>query len=418
MSPGVPATLAGGLRVVDLAGPEAESCGRILATMGADVIRVESPGGRGGRAAAPAREGDLDLESWAENLGKRSITLDLTDPRGHALLLRLLEDADALIHTRPAADSKAAGLDYESLREAFPRLIHVTVTPFGAGGPHSDWAATDLIVQAMGGHMYVTGDDDRPPVRVGVPVAYRHGGAEAAAMVMVAYYERQVSGLGQAIDISLQECLTWTMLNTTMTWELTGRDEVRGGIVRRERSSTIYTRLIWNCADGYVHFVPVGGGGGSSRVKSWDRLVTWMEESGFGAPILRARDWNGADQHSFGQEEYDALAGQIQRFLLSKTVAELYERAVGDVLLLAPVSTVADILASPQLEYRDYFAPVSDPALPQPVRMPGAFARLTQTPLLPPGRAPRTGEHNHEVLVGELGLSDAEYASLVSEGVV
>ncbi|ODU04505.1 MAG: hypothetical protein ABS81_09525 [Pseudonocardia sp. SCN 72-86] len=413
-----PPTLLAGLRVVDLTTVEGHVCGRILASMGADVVKVEPPGGDSTRGTAADADSLGAARWWAENLGKKSITLNLEVEAGRELLERLLESADVLVHSFTRPTLERLGIDHAELSLRYPRLIQAAITPFGLDGPHSSFEATDLTIQAMGGHMYVTGDDDRAPVRVGVPVAHRHGGAEAAAAISVAYYERQVSGLGQVIDVSMQECVVWTMLNTTMTWELTGRNEVRGGAVRRERSSPIYTRLVWRCNDGLVHFVPVGGGGGRSRVKSWDRLVSWMESEGYGAPILRAKEWNGEHQHDISQEEYDALSAQIQAFLLTKTVAVLYDRAVVDGLLLAPVATVPDVLASRQLDDRQFFRVIEDPALGGPATVPGPFARFTRTPLVPPTRAPRVGEHNREIYTDGLGLSDDELAALTATGVI
>ncbi len=411
-------SLLGGLRVLDLTTVEGHTCGRILASMGAEVIKVEPPGGEGGRGYLPAMESPDDSRWWAENLGKKSVTLNLAVAEGRALLDRLLPDADVFVHSFTRPTLERLGLDHDELTRRYPRLIQAAITPFGLDGPYSGYEATDLTIQAMGGHMYVTGDADRSPVRVGLPVAHRHGGAEAAAAITVAYYERQVSGLGQTIDVSMQECVIWTMLNTTMTWELTGRDELRGGAVRRERSSKIYTRLIWHCQDGLVHFVPVGGGGGKSRVKSWNRLVDWMEAEGFGAAILRAKDWNGEHQHDISQKEYDALSARIQEFLMTHTVAELYDRAVTDGLLLAPVASVPDILESRQLRDRGFFETVADPQLAQPVTVPGAFARFTHTPLTAPTRAPRVGENNTEIYCNALGMAETELDSLASTGVI
>ncbi len=410
-----PASALSGLRVIDLTDTSGYICGHTLAQLGADVIKVERPGGDADRATAPASDTGVGFAWWALNSGKRGVTLDLATVDGRSVLRRLLDTADVVIESGERSLLASLGLDQAQLAAEFPRLIVTSISPYGATGPRAGSPATDLTVQALGGHMYVTGDEDRSPVRVGLPVSGLHAGVEAAAMTLVAVYERQTSGLGQYIDVSMQECLLWTMLNTTMTWELTGRIEGRGGAVRKERASTIMTRLIWDCADGLVHFVPVGGGGGRSRVKSWDRFASWMESEGFGAPILRARDWNGADQHSMTQEEYDAIAAAIKPFLMQHTVAELYDRAVVDGLLLAPVSTVREALASRQLVEREYFQRLDDDQLGE-VAMPGAFARLSVTPLSPLGPPPHAGQHNEAVL-GEL-LSDAERRDLTARGIM
>lgn len=406
-----------GLRVLDLSDQRGYLCGRTLAQLGADVIKIEPPDGDPGRRTlAPLNASGSSILWWAQNANKRSVTLDVRKTAGRDSLLGLLDGADVFIESCTPGELDSLGLGYEALRNRFPKLIYTSISPFGHHGPDAGDAATDLTIQALGGHMYVTGDADRAPVRVGLPVSALHAGVEAAAATLVAVYERQTSGIGQHVDVSMQECLVWTLLNTTMTWDLTGRNEMRGGAVRRERSNPILTRLIWRCADGLVHFVPVAGGGGRSRIKSWETLVAWMESEGFGAPILRAREWNGDDQYSISQDEYDEIASCIQAFLLQHSVAELYERAVTDGLLLAPVSTVPDIVESRQLRDRAFFETVAAPGLADgAVTVPGPFARFSLSRAVPARPAPSVGADNAAVLEA-LETADTGIASDVAEG--
>jgi crotonobetainyl-CoA:carnitine CoA-transferase CaiB-like acyl-CoA transferase len=316
---------------------------------------------------------------------------------------RLEQSADFLVESFAPGYLAGLGLGYEQLRELHPGLVMVSITPYGQAGPHSAWPASDLTVQAMGGHMYLTGDVDRAPVRVGVPASYWHGGSEGAAAAMVAHHYRRRTGRGQHVDVSLQQCVIWTLLNTTMTWQLVGRQEMRGSAFKKERGNTVFTRNTWPCKDGLVQYLPIGGGGGAARSKAFLRFVGWMKEEGAFDPVLTLKDWNDADMFNFDQHEYDVVAERIMHFLQTKSVAEIYDRSVRDRLLIAPMATLKDLLSSVQLNERHFFVDVDHPELGETFRYPGAFAKFSRTPLEPPRRAPRLGEHNHDVLVEEAG---------------
>lgn len=392
-------------RVLDLADCSGALCGAIFAAMGADVICVEPPGGSPIRTLPPFLEDEPGPERslvwWALAANKRSVTLDIEDERQRAALHRLLEDTDFLIESFAPGYLAGLGLSYDDLRERYPRLIFVSITPYGQSGPHAGWVAADINLQAMGGHMYLTGDVDRPPLRVGVPAAYWHGGSEGAAAAMIALHARKRTGRGQHVDVSIQQCVIWTLLNTTMTWQLVHRQEMRGGGVRKERGNTVFTRNLWPCKDGLVQYVPIGGGGGAARSKAYLRFVDWMREDGFFDDVLVKKDWNDVDMFAFEQAEYDAVADCILRFLATKAVSEVYDRSVRDRLLIAPVADVAEVLGSVQLAARGFFVEVDHPLVDRPVTYPGPFATFSQTPLRTPGPAPLLGEHNDEIFAGK-----------------
>jgi crotonobetainyl-CoA:carnitine CoA-transferase CaiB-like acyl-CoA transferase len=371
------------------------------------VIKIEPPGGEAGRRREPVGpEGADGPTSWlwhAFNLGKRSVVLDLDDDDDLARLRELVRTADIVLTDFERVRSPAAA---DELRRAVggdrPELVWTEIWPYGRGGSYEDLPGSDLVAQATGGHLHLNGDEDRAPVAIGLPVALMQGGVEAAGAALMAYYRRLRTGRGQRVDVSLQECIVWTLLNTTMMWQLLGRDETRGGAVRKERANTYYTRLVWECANGYVHFGPVGGGGGIARERSYAALVAWMAEEGADDPLLTSRDWNGADQYSIDQADYDRVAELIGSFLRGKTVEELMERAVRECILLAPVSSVGQVLANPHLRAREFFVPAPGPA-GGVVDLPGPFARLSETPIGDYGPPPRVGEHTDEVLAGLSG---------------
>jgi len=402
-------------RVIDLCDARGALCGGILASMGADVIRVEPPGGCPSRQLAPFYGDVPDPEGslvwWALGKNKRSLTLDLEATEGRAVFHKLLQTADFITESFEPGYLDGLGLGYTQLRQAKPSIVYVSITPYGQTGPHSRWAASDINIQAMGGHMYLTGDIERAPVRVGLPATYWHGGSEGAAGAMAAHHHRRRTGQGQHVDVSMQQCVIWTLLNTTMTWQMVRRQEMRGGTVRKERGNTVYTRIVWPCRDGLVQFIPIGGGGGESRSKAYLRFVDWAKSEGFETGLMTAKDWNNVDMYNFSQAEFDAAAEQIGAFLKTKTIDELYAKAVEHRILLAPIGSIEDLLQSPQLKARQFFVEVEHPELGRSFAYPGAFAIFSETPLEPPRRAPRLGEHTGQIL-GELGYGKDDLVAL------
>ncbi|HTK67102.1 MAG TPA: CoA transferase [Pseudonocardia sp.] len=393
-----------GVRVVELSYAAAAVAGRTLADLGADVVKIEPPGGEAGRRRPPLYDTGAGTVSWfwhTFNLGKRSVTLDLDDAGDVERARRLVASADIVVTDHERLRGPAAA---DRLRAALAgdaeHLVWTEIWPYGRGGSYEELPGSELVAQATGGHLHLNGDEDRAPVAIGLPVATMQSGVEAAAAALMAYYHRLRTGRGQRVDVSMQECITWTMLNTTMMWQLLGRDETRGGAVRKERANTYYTRLVWDCANGCVHFSPVGGGGGIARERSYAALVAWMGEEGADDPLLTARDWNGADQFSIDQADYDRVAEIIGAFLRGKTVEELMERAVRDRILLAQVSSVGQVLHNPHLRARDFFTPAPGPE-GRLVDLPGPFARMSATPIGPYRPPPGPGEHTDAVL-GEL----------------
>jgi crotonobetainyl-CoA:carnitine CoA-transferase CaiB-like acyl-CoA transferase len=414
-------TLLGPYRVLDLSDERGTLCGRILASMGADVIKIEPPGGAPLRGRAPfyrdAPGPENSLAWWALEANKRSLTLDIGHEGGRSLLRQLALTADFLIESFEPGFAASQGLGYDDLHAHNPALVYVSITPFGQTGPRSRWAASDITIQATSGHMYLNGEPDRSPVRLGVSAAYWHGGAEGAQGAMVAHHVRRRTGRGQHVDVSMQQAHIWTLLNTTMTWQLARRQEIRGGSRRKERGHNYYSRHIWSCKDGAVHFVPIAGGGGKSRQHSYTQLMELMKADGFYEPFLDAKDWNGKDMFGIIQAEYDSIAERIAAYFMTKTVTELYDFAVNRQLLLAPLASTKDLLESRQLENREFFVDVHHPRLGRPFSYPGGFAKFSATPLMQPRPAPHVGEHTVEILQ-ELGLTEREIVELRAEGCI
>jgi len=395
--------------------------GRVLADLGAEVVRIERRGGDPARWADPVtrdRTGAArGLGFLAHNLGKRSVTIDIDTEAGSEIIARLAATADIVVLDWERIGSPAeADRLHEICTTANPRLVWCEIWPYGRG-EYEMTPASELTLQAQGGHLYLNGEIDRAPVSVGAPVASSQAGVEAASAALMAYYHARRTGEGQRVDVSVQACVIWTLLNTTMTWQCMGIDEVRGGSVKKERGNSFFTRLVWRCADGYVQFGPVGGGGGAVREASYATLVAWMRDEGFYEEILDAHDWNGEGRFAIPQAAYDEVTALIGHFIEAHTLDELIERGMKRRILLAPIYTIPQLLEAEQLNARGFYRTVNDDARGISARVPGPFARLSATPLLEPRPAPLPGADTTALLT-EAGFGDEAIALLTSAEVV
>ena len=400
-----------GRRVLDLADEQAVLCGRILADMGADVIKVEPPGGDSNRRIGPfwhdQPHPERSLWWFAYAAGKRSVTLDLESRDGRAIFTRLAQSADFVIESFPPGYLDGLGLGYADLERINSRVVLVSVSPFGQHGPHASYQGSDLVGLAMGGLMYTQGDADRSPLAFTAPQAALHGGAEAVAGAMFAHVHRERTGRGQHVDVSVQEAVTWTLMNTTSYWDLNRVNIGRDGAVKNRPSGTT-ARLHWPCKDGYVTF------GGTNE---WAGMSRWMRDEGIDDKILD-RDWESMDRFSFSQEDVDALEELAQSFLAARTAQELYDGAVKWRFMLYPIFTTADLSQYRQLQERDFFVEVEHDEIGERLTYPGPFLRTSEASPRIRGRAPLIGEHNRQVYQGELGLTLDEMRVLKANGVI
>jgi crotonobetainyl-CoA:carnitine CoA-transferase CaiB-like acyl-CoA transferase len=404
-------------RVLDLTTERGLLCGQILGDLGADVVQVEPPGGAAARRLGPFLDDvphpDRSLFWWAHTRNKRSITLDLDRPGGRDILLRLAATAEFLIESDDPGAMAARGLGRDEVERVNPRCIYVSITPFGQDGPRARWAESDLVLMAASGPLLLTGDADRPPIRLPVPQAYLHAGAEAAVAAMVAHHERQRSGRGQHVDVSAQQALTLATQSYILCAQL-GAPEVQrsaGGL----RHGRLELRLLFPARDGHVAITFLFGSaiGPFSR-----RLMEYIHDEGGCDAATRDKDWlRYSELLASGDEpveEFERVKGVIAAFTATRTKAELLAAALARGLLVAPVSTLAEVAESPQLRSRDYWEEVVHPELGRTVRYPGPFARFGASPLRTRRRPPLVGEHNDEVYA-ELGL---DVADLVRRGLV
>ncbi|MDY6908109.1 MAG: CoA transferase [Chloroflexota bacterium] len=408
----------GPYRVLDLTDERGLLCGRLFADLGADVIKVEPPGGDPARSIGPFykdRPGPEKSLFWlAYNAGKRGITLNIDSADGQAILKRLVKGADFLVESFPPGYMAGLGLGYRDLEEVNPGLIMTSITPFGQSGPYAQWKGPDIVPWAMGCYMWMSGEPGRAPLRIShPPQAYLHASAMACVGSLMALHHRARSGAGQHVDLSAQACPTWMLTHTYAYWDLMQVNLDRQGGWRQ--FGPIRMKTLWQCKDGYVAFMFSGGLIGA---KGQRRIVELMERDGIAPEWLSAIDWDSLDAFSAAQERLDPIIEAFGQFFLTKTKAELLKEAVEGGIMLAPVNTVKDVTEDPHLAARDYWVEVEHPELGDTITYPGAPCKLTETPWQIAGRAPLIGEHNEEIYVKELGLAPEELITLKGAGVI
>jgi crotonobetainyl-CoA:carnitine CoA-transferase CaiB-like acyl-CoA transferase len=406
---------------LDLADDSGVLCGRILADLGADVVKVEPPGGDPGRRVGPFAEDRPELErslSWlAGNVNKRGITCNLASESGRALFRKLVARADIVVEAFPPGHLDDLGLGYQVLTGENPGLIVTSISPFGAVGPRATWPGGDLEVSAASGCLWLAGDPDRPPVRNSLPQSPSWAGMYAAVGTLLAVLARDISGRGQQVDVSAQASLVTALSHAPIFWDLLRENPGRSGPFLSGRSvSGAMFRNIWPCRDGYVTFALYGGPAGRSTSRA---LVAWMEERGGAPEVLRQFDWDRFDVATVTPDTVDELERAIAPFLLSLTRREFFEGVVQRNMLGYSVATTDDISRDEQLEVRDFWEEVVAPwgQDGETLRFPGSFALFDGR--RPPIRrgAPSVGEHNVEVY-GEIGLSSEDLVALRGAGVL
>ncbi len=401
-----------GVRVLDLSDESGFLAGKVLGDLGADVVKVEPPGGdlRGRRA--PYLNGEADPErslAWlALNTSKRGITLCRASEAGRSVFRRLAARFDVVLETAPTGKMAADGIGFEDCRADAPGLVWCSVTPFGGSGPRASWRAGDLVVVALGGNMMLTGHADRPPVRCSLPSAWIHAGPEAALGIVMALHQREETGRGQHVDVSLHETQLQSLLSAP------GQHAHQPRPLRRSGARLGRTREIWAARDGWISF---GLRGGAARIPNLEATVSWMAEADLAPDWLRGYDWAGYSHLTVSDEEVARLEDAFGAFFASRTMRELYDGALERRILLAPCNDAREILAHPQLRSRELFTTLDYPELGAAIEHPAFFARAGDGAVGIRRRAPRIGEHNAEVYE-ELGLGPGELEKLAADGVV
>ena len=386
-----------GIRVLDLSTSLAEATGRVLADLGAEVIKIEPPGGCESRFQPPfAAGGEGDPEGslfWqAFGLGKRSVVLDLGKADDRGPFIELVKGADILIESETPGVMESLGFGYHELRQLNKRLLYVSVTPFGQTGPYAAHPATDLTLSAAGGLMNMQGDGDRPPLPIGVPETVHLGATQAAADVILALYARNWSGRGQHLDTSIQAAVLWSLMYVT-DYAALGQNPPGFGEERATRVSSqdiipgLPLPVVEPCKDGFVVMTLVLGAQG---MHGFNAVMSYVgEHGGLDADLMEIEWLTWVQQVQEGSLSLKTAKRGIDQFLAylkTMTKKEIQEQAVAQKWLIAPAYDAPDLLADPQLAARDFWVELAGSLVP------GPFARLSETPIRYRCAAPKLGQ--------------------------
>ena len=318
-------SILGSFRVLDLTDEKGSLCGKILADLGADVIKIEKPGGADSRNIGPFYQNKADRStslSWfAYEQNKRGITLDIEKKDGQNLFFQMVSKADFVVESFPVGYLEELGLGYSALSKINPRVIMTSITPFGRTGPYKNFKASDIVVMAMGGFMYTTGNPDDVPLRVSLPQAFLLASASAASATMAAHYYRQTSGIGQYVDVSAQQCVLLELSNAISLWQLNQTIMKRSGSYLSARWGNIKQRLLWPCKDGYVIFYIIGAKAGARTNRN---LFKWMAEEDMVPDYFRDFVWEELDMAEQTQEMQLLIEEPVGKFFLKHTKEELF----------------------------------------------------------------------------------------------
>ncbi|MBI2913057.1 MAG: CoA transferase, partial [Chloroflexi bacterium] len=340
-----------GLGVVECGGTLAAAyAGKLMADLGADVVKVEQPGsGDPARGMGPFPGNEPHPEKSGTfhylNCNKQGITLNLHDPKGQELLYRLAADADVLVHAHPPAEAAALALDYQRLREVNPRLVMASISPFGQSGPYRDYKAYDITTASAGGWTWINGwpgHPEMPPLKTFGQQTEYQAGVNAAVATLGALFWRLRSGRGQHIEVSAQECIT-AMLEMTFTfWPYMQVPAVRWG------QRPIHPIDFFQCKDGGWIFVLC------IEEAQWKAFVELM-----GSPEWAS--WEVFADRFVRASNYDALRPFLADWVSEWNVTDLYRAAQEKRIPFAPASNLADLLDSPHLKARGFFVEVAHP---------------------------------------------------------
>ena len=332
-----------GCRVLDLTDEKCSLCSKLLAELGADVIKVEPPGGDPARSIGPFYRDiphpEKSLFWFFTNLHKRGITLNIELPEGRDIFKELVESSDFVVESFEPGYMESLGLGYPEMERINPRIIMTSITPFGQTGPYAHYKTTDIVGVSMGGMVYISGEIDRQPNRISAPQFYYVGGLHGAAGSMVAYYHRELTGEGQHVDVSCQQAVVLSLMVVVEIWDMLkfnyrGMGPNYAGA--RPGAGPLFSRVIYPCKDGHV-FALITGAAQAGMVASSKALAEMANREGM-AEELRDYPWQTIDAATITQEELDRIIEPIRVFLETKTKEELFSEALERGILLAPIS--------------------------------------------------------------------------------
>jgi crotonobetainyl-CoA:carnitine CoA-transferase CaiB-like acyl-CoA transferase len=393
-----------GVQVLDLADEKASFCSKLLADLGARVIKIERPGGDPSRQIGPFVGGfphpERSLFFYYNNTNKMGLTLNLEHDEGKVLFFKLLKKTDIIIETFRPGYLKEIGLGFDILSGKNPKLILVSVTGFGENGPRSQYQSCDLVASAFGGQMYVSGSPSTPPLKSFGEQSYYTASLFAAIGILIALRKRVHTGRGEHMDISLQESVASTLDHVMVRYFYDRIIPKRQGNLSWNHSS-----FILPCKDGHIHL---------TISTQWETLVEWIASEGMEEDLMNDK-WKDEE---YRLRNIDHVMDILQRWTQTHSAQELFE--LGQLMRFpwAPILSPKEVLNNLQLKAREFFTDVEHPELKTSVSYPGSPYKFSRSSSCRWKRAPLIGEDNVQIYLGELGLSDEELQRLSSLGVI
>ena len=390
-----------GVKVLDLSEDIAGSfCARLLADYGADVLKLEPPGGAALRRMGPFHHDDPhpdhSLFFLVLNLNKQGATLNLETATGQAILKRLIPQVDVIVESWRPGYLASLGLGYADLRQLNPALTLTSITPFGQTGPYSQYRGEEIVNYAMGMIMSISGVQGREPLKHGGFQAQYEGGLFAAAATSIALFGSEFTGQGEHVDVSITECVASTMMATQTMYPFMG-----GTQIRRRPAGSMFGHPM-PCQDGWI-IVQTGGGA------SWEDLAEFFQ-----CPEMLEERFADRGQRAENGEELDRI---VIDSIKERGKWELFPKAAEYRMLFGLVQTPSELAHCPQLESRNFYREIDHPVMGR-VRVPAELFKLSETPYQLRQPAPTLGQHNHELYVDALGYDHEEYARLRQLGVI
>ena len=389
-------------RVLDIGGPLGLHCTKLLADMGADVIKIEAPEGDQSRRMPPFKDDiphpETSLYFLHFNTNKRGITLDLEKPDGRAILLELARETDVIIETAHPGAMDDLGIGYTALRQQNRGIIYAALTPFGQTGPWRDYKANDMAGIALGNLLYLAGEPGEPPLQPPGEIAYGMASTYGAFGIAVALYHRLESGAGQYIDVSMHECAGHIAGYFIPNYGYTGAKPARAS--RKGEETDLYDP--YRTKNGYARIFII-------PVEQWRRLVDWMG---------RPESISGPEfeKMSYRRQHPDIVTKAIAEFCAKHTKEELYDEGQKRRIAVTPINTAGEFVEMEQTKARGLFVDMHHPVI-GPYKQFGVVPRLMETPGGIYRRAPLLGEHNREIY-SEIGLTSDDLVALRAEGVI
>jgi len=415
--------MLGCYRILDLTDERAFIAGRALADFGAEVIKIEKPGGDPSRFRGPFYKDDPDPEKnlwwFSFNSNKKGITLDIASKEGREVFKKLVKTADAVLESFPRGYLDGLQLGYKDLSEINPGIILTSISGFGREGPYKDYKDPDIVVRALGGLIYTAGYEDRPPLTVSYHHTHTIGAMNGAVGTMIALSQRVHTGKGQHV-----EGITQQALDIICSAEIEGPYAFFGEIPTRhgraraavtlKDGSTFYNPLLWECKDGYVALNLLLN---PTAARNNLSMMEFIKQDGISIGSFETWEWEKKSWEDMSRAQAEKLMEILGKFFKNHTKDELLKLATENRFQLGPCNNAGDVLKYPQLLDRGFWKDIEHPELGASLKYPGGAVMTTQGYVGIKHRAPLIGEHNDEVYK-DLGLSADELKTLKERKVI